>query len=67
MENRTTELEIRLTHMEDTLEVLDKTIINQQREIDMLMLKISILEKKLKAAAESQVADEKDETPPPHY
>ena len=67
MENRITELEIRLTHMEDTIDILDKTAITQQSQIDILMLKISILEKKLKAAAESQIADEKDETPPPHY
>lgn len=67
MEERTTELEIRLTHLEDTIDILDSTIINQQSQIDMLLLKISILEKKLKAAAESHIADEKDETPPPHY
>jgi SlyX protein len=67
MEKRATELEIRLTHMEVTLEVLDTTIINQQSEIDRLKLQISILEKKLKSATESQLADEKDETPPPHY
>lgn len=67
MEKRATELEIRLTHMEVTLEVLDTTIINQQSEIDKLKLQISILEKKLKSATESLVADEKDETPPPHY
>ena len=67
MEKRATELEIRLTHMEVTIEVLDKAIINQQGEIDRLKLKISILEKKLETAIESQVADEKDETPPPHY
>lgn len=67
MEERTTELEIRLTHLEDTIDILDSTIINQQGQIDMLVLKISILERKLKAASESQIADEKDETPPPHY
>ena len=67
MEERTTELEIRLTHLEDTIDILDSSIINQQSQIDMLLLKISILEKKLKAAAESNIADEKDETPPPHY
>jgi len=67
MEKRATELEIRLTHMEVTLEVLDTTIINQQSDIDRLKLQISILEKKLKSATESQLADEKDETPPPHY
>jgi len=67
MEERATELEIRLTHMEDTLDVLDKTIVRQQGEIDILKLQISILEKKLKVTTESQLADEKDETPPPHY
>lgn len=67
MDKRITELEIRLTHMEVTVEVLDKMIINQQTEIDALKLKIEVLEKKLKAAAESQIAHEKDETPPPHY
>ena len=67
MEERTTELEIRLTHLEDTIDILDTTVITQQKQIDLLMLKISILEKKLKAAAESQIADEKDETPPPQY
>lgn len=67
MDNRVTELEIRLTHMENTIDILDKTIITQQNQIDMLMLKMSLLEKKLKAASESQIAHEKDETPPPHY
>lgn len=53
--------------MENTIDILDTTIITQQSQIDLLMLKLSILEKKLKAAGESQVAHEKDETPPPHY
>ena len=66
-EERVTELEIRLTHLENTIDILDKTVITQQSQIDMLMLKIAILEKKLKAASESQIAHEKDETPPPHY
>ena len=36
-------------------------------QVDLLKLKIEIIEKRLKTAAESQVADQKDETPPPHY
>ena len=67
MEDRITELESKLAHMQNTVDILDQTIITQQSQIDILMLKISILEKKLKAAGESQVAHEKDETPPPHY
>lgn len=67
MENRVTELEIRLTHLEDTIEVLNRTIIQQHAEIDMLQLQVSNLEKKLKASQSSPVALESEETPPPHY
>jgi SlyX protein len=67
MENRITELEIRLTHLEDTIEVLNNTIIKQHGEIDLLQLQVSQLEKKIKASQSSQVALESEETPPPHY
>ena len=67
IEDRVTELEIRLTHFEDTLDVLNQTVIEQHRLIDQLQLQISILEKKLKAVASSNIAPESEETPPPHY
>ncbi len=67
METRVTELEIRLTHLEDTIEVLDKTIIKQHDAIDLLQLQVSALEKKIKASQSSPVALESEETPPPHY
>lgn len=67
MENRVTELEIRLTHLEDTIEVLSNTIIKQHDEIDILKLQMSALEKKLKATQATIIAPESEETPPPHY
>ena len=67
MQERITELEIRLTHLEETLDIFDATIIKQHNEIETLKLQLEILEKKLKASANSQIADEADETPPPHY
>lgn len=68
MESRVTELEIRLTHLEDTIEVLNKTIIEQHETIDLLQIQVALLEKKLKAAQSgSPVAHESEETPPPHY
>lgn len=67
MDNRVTELEIRLTHLEDTIEVLNETIIKQHGEIDLLQLQVSILEKKIKASQSSPIAHESEETPPPHY
>jgi SlyX protein len=66
-EQRITELEIRLTHQDENIESLSNTIIRQHDEIDTLKLKLEILEKRLKTASESQMADQKDETPPPHY
>lgn len=67
MENRITELEIRLTHLEETLEIFDETIINQNTDIERLQLQIEILEKKLKESANAPIANESEETPPPHY
>ncbi len=67
MDQRVTELEIRLTHLEDTLEVLNQTIIKQHGEIDILQLQVASLEKKIKASQSSNIALESEETPPPHY
>ncbi len=67
MENRITELEIRLTHLDDTIDVLNQSIIKQHNEIDTLKLQVSILEKKIKASQSSPVAHESEEKPPPHY
>lgn len=67
MDNRITELEIRLTHLEETLDIFDSTIIKQNAEIETLKLQMEILEKKLKASANAHIADESEETPPPHY
>ena len=67
MENRVTELEIRLTHIEDTMDVLNRTVIEQHKLIDQLQLQLSVLEKKLEAVASSNIAHESEEKPPPHY
>ncbi len=67
MDQRITELEIRLTHLDDTIEVLNQTIIKQSDEINLLQLQVSILEKKIKSSQTSPVALESEETPPPHY
>lgn len=67
LDERITELEIRLTHFEDTIDVLNQTIIKQNSEINTLQLQVSLLEKKIKASQSSPVALESEETPPPHY
>ena len=67
MENRITELEIRLTHLEDTIEVLNETIIKQHSDIDILQLQVSVLAKKIKTSQSTPIAHESEETLPPHY
>ena len=67
MENRIIDLEIRITHLEDTIEVLNETIIKQKQDYDNLLLQVEILEKRVKSMQESHIARESEETPPPHY
>ena len=67
MERRITELEIRLTHIEDTVDVLNRTVIEQHKLIEQLQLQLLVLEKKLEAVASSNIAHESEEKPPPHY
>ena len=67
MQARLTELEIRLTHYEDTQDQLDRMIIRQSKEIDSLKFQLEQLNKKLKAVQSSPLALESEETPPPHY
>jgi len=67
MDNRITELEIRLTHLEDTLEIINSTVITQRDEIDTLRLLVQVLQKRLETQSESNIAKESEETPPPHY
>ncbi|MCH8530816.1 MAG: SlyX family protein [Saccharospirillum sp.] len=60
-----TELEIRITHMDDSLEQLNQVIVGQQKQIDRL-------ERLLKAMAQDQEAlkealPEIPNQPPPHY
>ena len=67
MENEITDLQIRLTHQESTLEELNQVIIDQQRAIDQLTLTVEQLNERMKAMADSNIAHQSDETPPPHY
>lgn len=67
IENRITEVEIRLTHFENTIEVLNQTAIRHGDEIRQLRQQVEILNKKIKTSASSPIALESEETPPPHY
>ena len=67
MEDRITEMEFKLTHIEDDLKALNDVIIRQQDHIDKLELAIGRLKDRLDAQNAARAgADPADEVPP-HY
>lgn len=67
MESDITDLQIRLTHQESTIDALNETIIKQQHTIDQLTLDVEALKQRIRTLAEANIAHESEETPPPHY
>jgi len=67
MKNKLIDLEIRITHQEDTLQKLDQVVYQQQQLIDQLTQKIQQLETRLQAMAVSDILNPADDVPPPHY
>lgn len=67
MEEKIIDLEIRLTHQDDHIQELDKTIYQQQQAIDLLQQQVKHLQGKLKNISENNILSAEEETPPPHY
>lgn len=67
MEDKITDLEIRLTHQEATIEEINSVLLKQHSQIESLISDIAILQKQLRDMSESNIADQSQETPPPHY
>ena len=67
MEDRITELEIKLSLSEDLLEELNRTIYRQQQQIDLLQAQLRHLYGKLEANAEPYQPASLREEIPPHY
>ncbi len=69
MEQRIDDLEIKLTHAESTIESLNTTVFEQQKQIDDLQRQIEIMKEYIKGIGEqmSQIATPGEEPPPPHY
>lgn len=66
MENRLTEIEIKLTQMEDLVETLNLTVFRQQEQIAHLQQQHQLLSQQLQDMALSDLREPNDETPP-HY
>ena len=64
--NRIMELEIKNSHLEDTIEQLNKIVIQQQQSIDEIVRHLEQIQNKISNLQESH-DKELPEPPPPHY
>ncbi|MBL1277156.1 MAG: SlyX family protein [Ectothiorhodospiraceae bacterium] len=67
MEDRFTDLEIRLTHQEAAMEEMNGVLLEQHRLIQALRDELAYLQRQLRGMNTNNIADAADETPPPHY
>jgi len=66
MEERITELEVKLAFAEDLLETLNTTVFRQQQQIELLERQVRELRQQLAAVAPPESRTLRDEIPP-HY
>ena len=67
MNDRLTELEVRVAFQEQTLQDLNEVVTRQQRELDRLTKELEAIKSRLTGLAPSMVIPPEDEKPPPHY
>lgn len=66
-ENKIEELQTKVAFQEHTIETLNEAVFEQQKQIHDLQFQLTHIKNKLKQISTSQLADESEETPPPHY
>ncbi len=67
MNERLTELEVRVAFQDQTIQDLNEVVTRQQREIDRLVRELEVVKSLLAGLAPSMVIAPEDEKPPPHY
>jgi len=64
---RITDIEIQLMHHENTIQQLNDVVTKQQYDIEKLQAGFRQLKEQLLKIQPSDIRDERDEEPPPHY
>jgi SlyX protein len=66
MENRLAELEAKISFSEDLLESLNRTVYQQQQQIDRLQLELRALREQVNDSLPSETGGPREQLPP-HY
>lgn len=61
------QLQMKVAFQEDTIEKLNEALARQQIQIDHMTFQLGHVIDKVKQIQPSNLADESEETPPPHY
>lgn len=68
LDERISNLEMKLSFQDDTIEQLNSAIVGQQKIIEDQKIQLTFLINRIKSMqVGANMASEKDETPPPHY
>ena len=67
LEDRISELEMKIAFQEQLLDELNQALVQQQFDMDKIQLQLRYLAGKLKDMQPSNIASQTEETPPPHY
>jgi SlyX protein len=67
VESKITDLEIRLTHQEASLNEINLALHKQHNMLESLKEDIASLKKQIRDMNTGYIADPSQETPPPHY
>ncbi len=67
MDNRLTNLEVKLAFQDDLLESLNRIVAAQQQQLDLLQQELRLLYQQIKTLQPSQINTAAEEPPPPHY
>ena len=67
MDDRVTDLEIRLTHLEAAIDELTQTVLRQQQALEAAADSLEFVKSMLSDLSPGAVGPLSEETPPPHY
>lgn len=67
MDDRITELEIKLSFQEELLETLNQTVIRQQQQMDLLQQQMRVLYQLVKSYTGATDSNMQQQEIPPHY